>query len=220
MKKPFALFFFVVVVLVITVGASGAVASARDIPSPEEHFGHRIGADRKLISWDGVASYLRLIGERSPRVNVREIGPSTAGRPFLLVEIASESTMADLDVYKNIQKRLYFQDHRPGQPPDAAHSAFEREEIFEKGKAVVLITCTIHATEVGAAQMSLELVHGLATDNSARTRHILDNVIFLLVPSLNPDGQAIVADWYNWPRAARRGRRSMQDRADFPPGVG
>ena len=67
-----------------------AFASAQDIPAPEEYFGHRVGADRKLISWDAIVSYLRLVGERSGRVNVREIGPTTAGRPFLLVEIPGE----------------------------------------------------------------------------------------------------------------------------------
>ena len=188
MRNPIAL---------LSIVVTAASAQAQDIPSPEEHFGHRVGADRKLVSWAGIVDYLTLVGERSERVNVRDIGPTTAGRPFLLLEIASARTMANLDDYKAIQQRLYFQDHTPGQDPETVHSDAQRAEILERGRAVVLITCTIHATEVGAAQMSLELVHELATSNDARTRHILDNVIFLLVPSLNPDGQAIVADWYN-----------------------
>ncbi|MFQ5742425.1 MAG: M14 metallopeptidase family protein, partial [Acidobacteriota bacterium] len=167
------------------------------IPSPAEQFGHVVGADRKLVRWDGIVDYLRIVGSASDRVNVHEIGPTTQGRPFLLLEISSADTIANLDHYKQLQQRLYFQDHLPGQDPDQVHTPEQRRELIEDHKAVVLITCSIHATEVGAAQMSLELVYHLATDNSPQTRKILDNVIFLLVPSLNPDGQGMVTDWYN-----------------------
>lgn len=175
----------------------GGTIAAQSIPSPERQLGHAIGADRKLVDWDDAVDYFRLVGRRSDRVNVRELGQTTLGRPFLLLEIASASTLAELDRYKRLQQRLYFQDHRPGQDPDAVHSDAQRRELFEQQKAVVLITASIHATEVGAAQMSLELVHLLATDNSPRIRKILDNTIFLLVPSLNPDGQQMVAEWYD-----------------------
>ena len=62
---------------------------------------------------------------------------------------------------------------------------------------MLLITCSIHATEIGASQMSVELVHRLATEDSPAVKKILDNVIFVLVPSLNPDGQIMVTDWFN-----------------------
>jgi len=44
--------------------------------------------------------------------------------------------------------------------------------------------------------MSMELAYNMATKNTAETKNILDNVIFLLVPSLNPDGLDIVVNWY------------------------
>lgn len=191
---------FAVATLILTAPLTwcrnAGVAFAQSIPSPERHFGHVIGADRKLVDWEGIVEYMQLVGARSERVNVRETGRTTLGRPFLVVEISSPGTMASIDRYKELQRRLYFQDHRPGQDPESVHSESERQELLENHKAVVLITATIHSTEVGAAQMSLELVHELATDDSPRVRKILDNTILLLVPSLNPDGQDMVADWY------------------------
>ena len=171
--------------------------SAQAIPSPESHFGHPIGADGKLVGWDGAVEYFTLVGERSDRVNVRRMGETADGRPFLLLEIASPETMADIGRYRSLQQRLYFQDHRPGEDPAVVHSDAEREELFRDHKAVLLITCSIHATEVGAAQMSLELVYQLATSNDPRVLKILANTILLLVPSMNPDGQAMVVKWYD-----------------------
>jgi len=174
-----------------------AQAESSSLASPAEHFGHVIGADRKLVGWEPLVAYMRQVAEASGRVNVREIGPTTQGRPFLLVEVSSQANMAELEELQALQRRLYFQGHSPGQDPESVHTVAEREELFEKGKAVVLITCSIHATEVGAAQMSLELVHHLATSDSPRVKKILDNTILLLVPSLNPDGQAMIVDWYD-----------------------
>src|SRR6185436_6257278 len=98
-------------------------------------------------------------------------------------------TLKNLDRYKQLERKLYFQG---GTPTDA-----ERDEIFRQGKLVLLVTCSIHATEIGASQMVVELVHRLATDNSPQVKKILDNVIFVLVPCLNPDGQIMVTDWFN-----------------------
>src|ERR1041384_5649908 len=73
----------------------------------------------------------------------------------------------------------------------------DRDEIFLSSNAVVIVPCNIHSTESVSSQMVLELVHRLAAEDSPLVKKILDNVIFLLVPSLNPDGQIIVTDWYN-----------------------
>jgi hypothetical protein len=62
---------------------------------------------------------------------------------------------------------------------------------------VVFISNNIHSTEIGASQMVIELVYDLATSDSPRVKKILDNVVLLLEPSLNPDGQIMVTDWYN-----------------------
>jgi hypothetical protein len=172
------------------------LVAAQHIPSPADQVGHVMGADRQLVGWDSIVSYLRMVGERSDRVNTREVGRTTDDRPFLLLEISSAENMAHLDRYRALQQRLYFQDAKPGQDPATVHSAAQREELLDQQKAVVLITANIHSTEIGASQMVLDLVYELATADDPVTRKILDNVIFLLVPSQNPDGQAMVTDWY------------------------
>ena len=132
---------------------------------------------------------MQTAAHESDRVRFRNLGPTTLGNPFIMMEISSAENLRNLDRYKRLEQKLYFQG---GAPTEA-----ERDEIFRSGKAVVFITNNIHSTEIGASQMVLELVYRLATEDSPEIHKILDNVIFLLVPSLNPDGQIMVTDWYN-----------------------
>jgi Zinc carboxypeptidase len=176
--------FVLFLALCTTIGAAAA-----SLPSPEQHFGHRIGADNKLVRWDKAIEYFKLAAASSDRIRYRELGKTSNGNPLVVLEISAADTLKNLDRYKQLEKKLYFQG---GAPTDS-----ERDQIFREGKLVVVVTCSIHATEIGASQMALELVHRLATEDSPLVKKILDNVIFLLVPSLNPDGQIMVTDWFN-----------------------
>ena len=169
--------------LTLTLTAHAAV------PTPEQYFGFKIGTDKKLARWDKIVSYFQLVSSQSDRVKFRNLGPTTNGNPFLLLEISSSNNLRNIDKIKTLERKLYCQG---GAPTDS-----EREEILRDGKAVVFITNAIHSTEIGATQMVIELVHRLATDDSAATKKILDNVVLLLVPCLNPDGQIMVTDWYD-----------------------
>ena len=164
-------------------------APAGPIVTPAQFLGFGVGADNKLARWDRIVDYMRLVAAGSPRVKVRDLGPTTQGHPFITVEISAPETMARLEHFKELERKLYFQ----GGAPTSA----ERDEIFRTGKAVVAVTCNIHSTEIGSSQMVLELVHRLATEDSELVRKILDNVILVLVPSLNPDGQIMVVDWFD-----------------------
>src|ERR1044072_7724977 len=160
--------------LVLLAGVLSARAQTA-VPTPEQFFGFRIGSDNKLARWDKIVDYMRQVANGSDRVRFRELGKSTNDNPFIALEISSPETLKNLDRYKQLERKLYFQG---GAPTDA-----EREAIFAQGKLVIAITCSVHATEIGATQMAVELVHRLATDSSPQVKKILDNVIFLLVPS-------------------------------------
>src|SRR5689334_16090052 len=177
------------IAVIAVLAAAFAVRAQSPIPSPEQYFGFRIGSDNKLARWDKIVEYMQAVANGSDRVRFRELGKSTNGNPFVALEISSPDTLKNLDRYKQLERKLYFQG---GAPTDV-----ERDEIFRQGKIVLVITTSIHATEIGASQMVVELVHRLATENSPQVKKILDNVIFVLVPSLNPDGQIMVTDWFN-----------------------
>src|SRR5258706_1131256 len=138
---------------------STLVASAAgSLQSPEQFLGFKVGADNKLVRWDKIVEYMKLAAANSDRVRFRELGKTSNDNPFIALEISSPETLTNLDRYKTLERKLYFQD---GAPTDA-----ERDAIFRDGKLVLLITCSIHATEIGASQMSVELVHRLPAEQS------------------------------------------------------
>jgi len=171
----------------ITIVVATVCAYAQ-VPSPESQIGFKVGEDRKLADWQQVVDYYKKVAAAVPdRVRFEEIGKSTLGKPFVAMTISSPQNLQNLQRYLQIQQRLA----DPRELTDA-----EAEKLIGEGKAVVLITCTVHSTEVASTQTSMEYVYKLLTEDSPQHKEILDNVIFLLIPSLNPDGQDLVVKWY------------------------
>ena len=167
--------------------AQGATPAAR-IPVLEQSLGFKPGADRKLPSWKQITDYFATLDKASPRVSVRTIGKTVQGRPFIVAFISDSSTLANLERYRTIQRKLM--------DPRLRTAADSRERLIEQGKNVILVTSAIHANEVGGYTTPLVLADRLARAADAEARLVLANTIIMLVPSQNPDGVDIVGDWY------------------------
>ena len=155
-------------------------------PSPEAFFGYVMGAGPRLPSWDQTVDYLRAIARDSERVRVDEVGRTTGGRPYLLVTMSTPDTVLALAQARAAQ-------HRLADPRFTSRA--EAERIARQHKAIVLIGAGVHSNETGSAQAVNELVWRLATERSAEIDHLLRNLIVLVVPSQNPDGLQMVAEW-------------------------
>jgi hypothetical protein len=161
---------------------------AQGIPEPSEFFGFEIGADRKLVDWSQLTSWYQLLGEQSPRVKVDTLGSTTLGLPFVMLTVTSPENHARLEELHEIQLKLA--------DPRLISGPEELSLLLDEGKTVVLVTHGIHATEVGGPQMAARLLHRMATSNAEKVRAILNDVIFLDIPSLNPDGLDMIVNWY------------------------
>jgi hypothetical protein len=167
--------------------AFGAVPGAQNaITTPAAHFGFELTADGRYAMWDQEVAYYEKLAKESDRVDLQVLGKSTLGRPFLLLTISSPQNLAKADRYREISRQMA--DPRGLTPQQI-------EALSAEGRAVVLVTLGQHSTEVASSQMGPRMVHRLATGNDDQTRTILDNTIFLLIPSFNPDGHDIVGDW-------------------------
>ena len=165
-----------------------APAGAAEVPSPASVLGFRPGDDFRLAPWDKVVEYFRKVDDASDRVQVRVLGETTEGRPYLAAVVSSAETLRDLDRYKAIQRGLH--------DPRGFAGKADRDRAVADGKPVVVIACSIHSTETASTLMATELLHGLASGDDPRTKEILEKTILVLVPSANPDGVEKVARWY------------------------
>ena len=159
-----------------------------ELMSPEEFFGFRLGSDRKIARWDRIVEYFYRLQGESERIKVVDMGPSTEGNPFLLCIISSADNLANLERIREINNRLA--------DPEGL-SEEEAKGLIAEGKAVICQSMSLHATEIGGTQMAPELAYDLLTKNDDETKRILENVVFLMVPCFNPDGQIMVTDWYD-----------------------
>ncbi len=159
----------------------------RAVPTPASVIGFEPGADRKLPEWQQVVAYFKALDAASPRVQTRVLGKTTLGRPFLAVFIGDSATLANLPKVKEAQRKL-------ADPRQA--SAQERAALERDGKVVVLVTSSIHSTEVGGILTPLNLAYRMVTSDADDAKEIRKNTLTILVPSLNPDGVDIVGNWY------------------------
>jgi hypothetical protein len=157
------------------------------IQTPPEFLGFEVGADRKLADYKQISDYLRALDAASGRLEVRSLGKTTLGADMIMAVVSSEENIRNLEKYREIARKLA--DPRGLTP--AQIDGYVRE-----GKLILLVTCNIHATEIGSSQMAMEWAHQLVTAQDPTTKQRLNDVILLLVPSLNPDGQTMVTEWY------------------------
>jgi hypothetical protein len=176
-------------VLAAALLALGAASRASaQVPTPEQFFGFKIGTDGELATYAKELEYFQLLAARTDRVKFEELGKTTLGHPYVLVTISAPQNLKRLN-------RLVEINHKLADPRTTSEA--EATALTREGRPFYLLKATIHSNEVGNGQAIVEIAHRLATDASPETREILDNLVLLLVPSQNPDGQYLLIDqWY------------------------
>ena len=191
-RRPARLAPVLVGLLVLGSGAgtrTGEAQAARQpaLASPEQFFGFQMGADRKLANWDRLHEYYQLLAKSSNKMKLVELGKSSEGRPYIALFISSPANLAKLDQFKQTNARLA--------DPRGLSDA-EAKKIAAEGRAVVIQSFALHSSEVAASQTAAEFVYDSLSRTDEEAQRMLDNVISIVMPSINPDGTQMIADWY------------------------
>jgi hypothetical protein len=133
-------------------------------------------------------AYFRALDAASDRVMLVEAGKSTRGLPMMYAVISSPQNLARFEHYKEVSRRL---------ADSRGLTDAQARELARDSKVIVHIDGGMHSSEAADHQLPIALAHTLASaQGDPQIDATLDNVILVLWPTLNPDGQNMIVDWY------------------------
>jgi hypothetical protein len=161
--------------------------ASETVPSPRA-FLHRIpGAPGELVNSATAYAYCRALASASPRVRVFTIGHSEEGREILMLAIADERGIQQLDALKAATAALA--DPRRTNPQTA-------EQIVATARPIYYFNAALHSDETGSTESVLELAYRLAVSEQPMIRRIRENLVVLINPVSNPDGRDKQVEWF------------------------
>ena len=185
----------------ITTELVDYLPASETVPTPLDFHGRIVGTPGELTYAADIHRYLRAIADASPRATVWSIGTSEEGREMILMAIADEQTIADLDSYGGYLKEL----------TDPRATSEERAEqlIQDLARPIYWLTSGMHSTENGGPEMLQELAYRLAVDESELVRTIRDNVITFITPVIEVDGREKQVDTYYFNKDRPEGEQRL-----------
>jgi len=158
------------------------------VPTPLEFPGIEriIGTPDRLTHARDITRYLKAVAAAAPeRARIIPMGLSEEGREMIVIAIASEEIMADLDSYKGYLHEL---------TDPRSTSEARAKELQELARPIYWVTTGLHSSERGGPEMVMELAYRLVVDESEFIQEIRDNVITFITPVLEPDGRERMVD--------------------------
>jgi hypothetical protein len=157
------------------------------VPSPLKFLGRIPGKPGELTYAKDIYRYYDALTKASPRAKMWKIGQTEEGRDQIILAIADEQTIKDLDKYKDILAKL-------GDPrkltDDQAH------ELIKMGKPLYWANSGIHSPETGGPEMLIELAYRLIVEETPFIQTIRNNSITFITPVIEVDGREREVDTY------------------------
>jgi hypothetical protein len=185
---------------IVLLAVQPAVAQTR-LTSPREFLGFDVGADYQLANYRQIAAYWQRLAGESDRMVLDTIGTTAEGRTMLMAIVSAPENIRNLEHFRQISQRLAL---ARDLTDEQAHA------LAREGRAVVWVDGGLHATEVLGSQQLIEMTWQMVSRTDEETMRMLRDDILLLVHA-NPDGNDLVADWYN--------RSPVPEQRSYAPGL-
>jgi hypothetical protein len=172
------------------------------VPTPLKHFGHIMGAWNVLHKSNQMDKYLVALAKAAPaRAKYFSMGKTEEGRDMSALVIGNEETIRNLDKYKGYIAAIT--------DPRKTTEAQAQDIIKRTGKPIYWLTSGMHSTERGGPHMLMELSYRLIVEETEFIRNIRNNVITIITPVVEPDGQEKMVDNWNFNRKRPAGEGQL-----------
>lgn len=158
-------------------------AFAPGIPSPEEFLGYPIGTFH--TRQDRMIAYLQELARLSDKATYQSIGKTFEHRDMPVLTVTSTANHARLESIR--------QEHLASLEPNAAPNA--------NVPAIVHLGYGVHGNEATGGEAALLTAYWLVAGTGPEVERYLDEGIYHIEPTLNPDGRDRFAHWANMNRA-------------------
>jgi len=155
------------------------------IPSPESVLGYAPG--EAFTIYHQVIDYFQKLGELSDRLTLGKYGETYEGRPLIYVVITSENNHAQLESIRT--RNLQLTD-----PLNTSQA--KADSIMEDQPVVVSFSYNIHGNEPSSTEAAMQVAYRLTAAEDKATQKLLDSVVFIMYPCINPDGRDRYVYWY------------------------
>jgi hypothetical protein len=163
------------------------VPQSNTVPSPERFLGRIMGAPGELVGTEKTYAYARALAAASSRVRVFTIGHSEEGREILMLAIADDAGIHDLDRLKAATAALA----DPRRTNEAG-----AESLISTARPIYYLNAALHSDETGSTEAMLELAFRLTVSEQPMIQRIREQVVVLINPISNPDGRDKMVDWF------------------------
>ena len=157
------------------------------VPSPLKFLGRVVGMPGELTYAKDIHRYMAAVAKATPRAKYWTIGKTEEGRDMIILAIADEATLKQLDKYKGYLHELT----DPRKTTEA-----RAQQLLHTAKPIYWITSGMHSPERGGPEMLMELAYRLTVSETPFIQNIRNNVITFITPVIEVDGREKMVDTY------------------------
>lgn len=148
------------------------------IKSPAEFLGYELG--ERFTPHHKVIAYFQHVASENPGVKLREYGETNELRPLLVAFVSSVANINRLETIRT----------------DNLKRAGMLEGTPELSIPVHWMSYNVHGNEAVSSEATMMTLFSLVDPNNRQYRPWLDEMLVVLDPCVNPDGQERYVNWY------------------------